>query len=378
MQNFELYNPTHVYFGKDVTDKLHSIIKPFGKKVLVVYGKNSIKQNGIYQQIMLQLEKAGVEVVEYSGIKSNPIIEDVDAAAELGKKHKVDMIVAVGGGSVIDSAKIISVAIPVNHTAWNFFNGTAKPKAAIPLIAVLTLAATGTEMNPYAVVQNHATNQKASFGSSLTYPAYSFLDPQFTLSVPANYTAYGIVDLIAHCLEAYFGKGEASLSDKFTLSIIKEALEYGPKLMQNLNSYELRYKIMYAATCALNGTTVKGKISGDWGVHGLGHVLSLLYDIPHGASLSIMYPAWMKLQLNKIPERFEVLSRELFNSNDAISAISGFTVFFKSLHCPITLKEANVAYKYEEIMQILIQNRVSGANFAMKESDYEFILKDIC
>lgn len=378
MQNFELYNPTHVYFGKDVTDRLYSIIKSFGKNVLLVYGKNSIKQNGIYQRIIAQLEKAEMNVAEYYGIKSNPIIEDVDAAAELGRKHKADVIVAVGGGSVIDSAKIISVAIPVEHPAWNFFNGTAKPKSAIPVIAILTLAATGTEMNPYAVVQNHATNQKTSFGSALTYPAYSLLDPQFTLSVPANYTAYGIVDLIAHCLEAYFGKGEATLSDKFTLSIIKEALEYGPKLMQNLNNYELRYKIMYAATCALNGTTVKGKISGDWGVHGLGHVLSLLYDIPHGATLSIMYPAWMKLQINKIPERFILLAKELFNTGDANSAITNFIAFFQNLQSPVTLKETKIAYNPNEIMQILKQNKVSGGNFAMNESDYQFILQEIC
>ncbi len=170
---------------------------------------------------------------------------------------------------------------------------------SVPLIAVLTLAATGTEMNPVAVLQNPGTREKIGFRNDAMYPTHSFLDPAYTLSVPANYTAYGIVDLVAHCLEAWFGEGDATLSDRFVLSIIKEALEYGPALMADLSNYELRARIMWAATNALNNMTMYGRVSGDWGVHALGHVLSFLYDTPHGASLSIMYPAWMKTYAEK-------------------------------------------------------------------------------
>ena len=166
---------------------------------------------------------------------------------------------------------------------------------------MLTLAATGTEMNRFAVVQNNQTKEKLGYGDPLIYPKESFLDPSYTISVPANYTSYGITDLIAHSLEAFFGEGEASLSDRFVYAIIHEALDNGPLLMKDPENYLLREKIMYAATNALNNLTFYGRKSGDWGVHSIGHVLSVLYDIPHGASLSIAYPAWLRLHQDRIP-----------------------------------------------------------------------------
>ena len=217
MENFTYYNPTALHFGKGVLDKMPGIISKYGKKLLLVYGKGSIKSNGYYDKLMQQLEEAGFQVVEYGGIKSNPLVEDVDAAAALGRSENIDVILAVGGGSVIDSAKIISIAIPVQHSAWDFYTYRAKPKTAVPLIAVLTLAATGTEMNPFAVLQNEKTGRKDGYSSELIFPKHSFLDPELTFSVPASYTAYGIADLIAHCLENYFGKGECTLSDRFIL-----------------------------------------------------------------------------------------------------------------------------------------------------------------
>ena len=166
------------------------------------------------------------------GIRSNPVIEDVEAAAALGRKNKVDVVLAVGGGSVIDSAKFTSITIPVNHPAWDFITRKAKPEKAIPLICILTLAATGSEMNPFAVISNHEAKYKDGYGSPLMYPAHSFLDPQLTLTVPLNYTAYGIADLIAHSFEAWFGPGESTLSDRFIISIVQEAIQYGPPLLE--------------------------------------------------------------------------------------------------------------------------------------------------
>ena len=297
MENFTVFNPTTLYFGKNVLNRLGFTINNYGKRVLLVYGVKSIKNNGLYEVIKQQLDSIGAEVFEYGGIRSNPVVQDVDAAAAIGREHGVDVILAVGGGSVIDSAKIISIAIPVEVSAWGFFERRMIPRTAIPLVAVLTLAATGTEMNQFAVLTNHDTENKTGYGNPLLYPKHSFLDPQLTVSVPANYTAYGIADLVAHCLEVYFGKGEeATLSDRFIFSIIREAMEYGPALMNDLSDYSLRAKIMYAATMALNGMTQYGRVSGEWGVHSIGHLLSLLYDIPHGASLTIVYPAWLRLQ----------------------------------------------------------------------------------
>lgn len=375
MENFIAYNPTKLHFGKDVMDELGSVLKKFGTRILLVYGGGSIKKNGIYEKAIDQLKSINAEVFEYSGIKPNPIIEDVDAAAELGRKNRVDVILAVGGGSVIDSAKIISITIPVNHTGWDFYSGNAKPTKAIPLISVLTLAATGTEMNPFAVIQNKATQQKLGYGHDLIYNMHSFLDPQNTYTVPRDYTAYGIADIVAHCHEAYFGEGDASLSDRLVFSIIKEAIDYGKNLLDNLDNYDLRANIMYAATMALNQSTMPGRVSGDWGVHSIGHILSLLYDTPHGASLTIVIPAWLKFHKDKIADRIVFLGKNLFGVSTADETIDAFESYFKSIDCPIRLSEiATGNESKEEILKVMNLNNVSGVNHKLNNEDHAIIL----
>lgn len=362
MENFIIENPTALHFGKGVTDKLGATIKKYGQKVLLVYGGGSIKKNGIYEKVLTQLHESGVEIVEYSGIKPNPLVEDVNTAAELGRKENVDVILAVGGGSVIDSAKIIALTIPCDDTAWRIMIKLAKPKTALPIISVLTLAATGTEMNPYAVLQNVNTHKKIGFGHNLIYPRHSFLDPEFTYSVPKDYTAYGISDLIAHALENYFGNGEATLADRFVYAVIKEAVVYGPALLDDLNNYELRAKIMYAATNALNGLTMYGRVSGDWGVHDLGHILSLLYDSPHGATLSVVYPAWLKHHKNKIGDRISEFGKAVFNTDTAYETISALESFFQLIDCPVRMQQLKIGEdKRDEIVSMMVKNKVNGA-----------------
>lgn len=377
MENFTVYNPTTLHFGKNVLGSLASTIKIYGSRVLLVYGRNSVKKSGLYEQVMNLVTKEGLTIFEYSGIKSNPLIQDVDAAAEIGRKNKVDVVLAVGGGSVIDSSKIISITIPAGHSGWDFFSGKAKASSAIPLIAILTLAATGSEMNPFAVVSNPETQQKSAYGSPLTFPKHSFLDPQLTFSVPRNYTAYGIADLIAHCLEAWFGIGEASLSDRFIISIVKEAMYYGPLLLDDLNNYDLRARIMYAATSALNGLTMQGRASGDWGVHSAGHILSLLYDVPHGASLTIVYPAWMRHYKNQLAPRISQLGSALFNEAlTADQSIDRIEAFFCSIDCPTRLSDLQIPGNLSQpILEAMIYNKVSGANMKMKEADYREIIE---
>jgi alcohol dehydrogenase YqhD (iron-dependent ADH family) len=375
MEKFVSYNPTTVHFGKNVINDLGRTLSKYGNKVLLVYGKNSIKQCSIYSDVIDQLKSVNAQIFEYSGIKSNPIIEDVDAAAEVGRKNNVDIILAVGGGSVIDSAKIISITIPVKNSGWDFYENIIKPEKAIPLICVLTLAATGTESNRFAVVQNNKSKNKDGYRSDLIYPVHAFLDPQYTFSVPKNYTAYGITDLIAHCLEAWFGAGDATLSDRFIIANIKEALEYGPLLLNNLSDYELRAKIMYAATTALNGFTMLGKKGGDWGVHSIGHVISLLYDIPHGASLSIAYPAWMRT-IKERTDKVDKLGFELFGIHNADETISRLEKFFKSIDSPIKLVEVKIHKdKKQEIYDTLVLNKAGGSNFKLTNDDYNHILE---
>lgn len=376
MENFTAYNPTTLHFGRDVLNQLGVTLNRYGKKVLLVYGQNSIKNNGLYDRIIRQLNAMDAEVYEYGGIRSNPVVEEVDEAAALGRENAVDVILAVGGGSVIDAGKIISIAIPVQVPAWDFFEHRLMPRAAVPLVAVLTLAATGTEMNPFAVLSNHEAENKSGYGSPLLFPRHSFLDPQLTTTVPRDYTAYGIADLIAHCLEAYFGKGEeATLSDRFVFSIISEAIEYGPALLDDLTNYELRAKIMFAATMAQNGMTMYGRTSGDWGVHSIGHILSLLYDIPHGASLTIVYPAWLRLQRNNLGERISLLGRNIFGTEDADITINRLEGFFRMIECPVRLSEVvSDRAMASEIYRVMVHNKVATFVHKLTQDDYQKII----
>ncbi len=378
MENFVMYNPVKLHFGTGVTDKIGKSTLEYGKKVLLVTGKGSAKKSGAYNIVISKLKEAGCEIFEYQGIKSNPEIDDVDKAATLGKQNHADVIVALGGGSVIDSAKIISLAMKYDGSAWDIVTNEYKPVDAVPIIAVLTLAATGTEMNPVAVVQDSCKQKKLGYGNVLTYPKHSFLDPHFTKTVPRDYTAYGVTDLIAHALELWFGEGDATLSDRFIVAIIKEAVKYGPDLLNDLNNYDLRARIMYAATCALNGMTSYGKKSGDWAVHDIGHCLSVVYDVPHGASLSIVYPAWLKLHKDRIHDRIQELGTALFETNTVDDTIYKIEYIFKILECPVRLKEigieiSNSAVK-EKIRKVMVLNKVNGVAHKLTENDYDTLL----
>lgn len=374
MESFIAYNPTALHFGRNVLNDLGMVINRYGKKVLLVYGRSSIKQNGLYDLIINQLNKIDAEVYEYGGIKSNPIIEDVDAASDFGRKRGVNVILAVGGGSVIDSSKVIAITIPYQVKAWDFFEHIATPQTALPVIAVLTLAATGSEMNPFAVMSNHEVEAKGSYTSPLMFPKHSFLDPQFTVSVPYDYTAYGIADLIAHCLEAYFGKGEATLADRFVFSIIKEALENGPALLKDLNNYDLRARIMFAATMALNGMTMQGRASGEWGVHSIGHILSLMYDVPHGASLTVVYPAWLKLQKHRLADKIAYLGKNVFNTKDVDLTIERLESFFRLIDCPVRLTDIVKNPDPVEIIRLMTLNKAATFVHPLNQEDYKAIV----
>ena len=376
MYNFLAFNPVKLHFGKNVVKELGSSAAVLGKKALLVYGGGSVLRNGSYKDTLDQLLTHGIDITEFNGIKPNPRVEDVMEAARIGREADVDMVVAVGGGSVIDSAKIIAICIADDSDAWEVMTGKHEPTGAKPLIAVLTLAATGTEMNAVAVLQNEETMEKIGYKNDMIYPAHSFLDPSYTQSVPANYTSYGIVDLVAHSLEAWFGKGEASLSDRFVISVIKEAQEFGPALMKDLESYELRANIMWAATNALNNTTLYGRASGDWGVHALGHVLSFLYDTPHGATLSIIYPAWMRVLKERAAGRITQLGRELFGVNTTDATIEALEAYFSSLGSPVKCQEAGIdESKREEIFKLMNRNQAEGINYKFSEKDRELLLR---
>jgi len=316
------------------------------------------------------MPNAGLEIVEYSGIKPNPVVDDVRKAIALGKEKEVNVVLALGGGSVIDSSKIISLGLVNDIDPWEFMTWQAEPEKSVPLVTVLTLAATGTEMNAAAVLQNHETGQKLGFVNPRLFPKDSFLDPSFTVTVPKDYTAYGIVDLIAHALEAFFGEGEPAVIDRITLDIIKDAMQWGQQLLDNLQNMDLRANMMLDATLALNGLTGYGKTSGDWGVHALGHELSFLYDLPHGATLSIAYPAWLRLQSERIPQRIQKLGEGLFGTTDLEETIQKLETFFSALGSPIRITETGTdTSKKEEILKQMNKNKVSGMHHALNDED---------
>lgn len=376
MENFNIYNPVKLFFGDTISESLCPVLKSYGQRILLVYGKGSVVKFGYYDQIVKLLSENGFVITEYAGIKSNPVIEDVRAAVQLGKKNRVDVVLALGGGSVIDSAKIISLGLQTDIDPWQFMTWSAKPEKATPLVAILTLAATGTEMNAAAVVQNHETGEKLGFVNELIFPKASFLNPEYTLSVPKSYTIYGIVDLIAHALEAYFGAGEPSVTDRITFSIIQDAMHWGPLLINDLQNLEYRANIMLDATLALNGITTYGKKNGDWGVHGLGHELSLLFDTPHGASLSIAYPAWLKLKKTVCAHRISKLGEALFQTTDVDQTIDKLTQFFISLGSPTSLSDIGIGEKHHQaIVQQYNKNKVSGMNHALSNEDHKILVK---
>ncbi len=373
MENFILHNPTKVFFGKGVVEKLHENIKNYGSKVLFLIGKGSVMRYGYYDIVLEQLKKSRLKYIEYKGIRPNPVIEDINYAVQMATEEKIDLIVALGGGSVIDSAKIISLAAANRKDAWEIMTKKVAVDKQIPVISILTLAGTGSEMNAAAVVQNLKQERKIGYVNSLMYPKETYLDPEFTCTVANNHTSYGIVDLVAHALEAFFADGDATLSDKFVGAIVQEAMYNAPLVLAEPKSYKYRSRIMWAATCALNGITSCGrKTSGDWAVHEIGHAISFLYDTPHGATLSIAYPAWLKFHLTKNAKRISQLGRYLFNENNisAEKTILKIETFFKSMSCPTKLTDLGfIEYDKNKILNLMIKNNVTGLNHKLEAKD---------
>ncbi len=383
MENFKYYNPTKVIFGNDVLDHLCPEITAYGTKALLIIGKNSVKTSGLYARVVSLMNICGISHFTYEGIKANPLYQDADEAVALAKAKEVDMIIAIGGGSVIDTAKAIAMGFYVNHSVWDFYlQKAAKPTQALPLFTILTLAATGTEMNSGTVLQNNETGMKLGYSAPCLFPKVSFLDPSLTLTVPPNQTAYGVSDLISHALEQFFGKGESPLSDLYTAAVIKLAVQYGVQAIENPTNYEAREQIMWLATNALNGTLKAGKNAGDWGVHDYEHTLSVLFDIAHGAGLSILYPAWLKHQQPGINSKLAFLAKEVFGVDDsdqttaATLFIAKLEQFFNRIGTPTKLNQVDILpSEKSKILGNLKSNKVNGSVYKLTELDYESILE---
>ncbi len=345
MENFEFYNPTRIIFGRGTEEKIGKILeKDEIERVLFVYGKSSIKETGLYDKIVNSLRKAKVEFIEHGGVKPNPVLSHAKEGIEKAKKHKVDAILAVGGGSVIDEGKTIAVGAKTDKDVWTFFKREKEVKKALPVYVILTLAATGSEMNGFAVITNEETKEKLSISSEAIFPRVSILNPELTFTVSAQYQAYAAVDAIAHVIEYYFtGSYCPNLQNRLIETIIKTVMETTDIILQEPKNYNARAEFMWAATLALNGLTRIGIRGGEFPNHMIAHSLGALYDIAHGASLSIVIPAWMKWYKNKNLEQFRRFSESLFSSSDVDAGIEGLKTWFKRIGCPVSLKDADIS-----------------------------------
>lgn len=350
MRNFTYYNPTKLIFGRGTVEKLRDEVPKYGKKVLLVYGGGSIKKNGLYDQVVGILNDINAEIYEVSGVEPNPRISTVRRGVDICKKEGIEFLLAVGGGSVIDCTKAIAAGSKYNGDAWDLVIKKAPVSDALPFGTILTLAATGSEMNSGSVITNWETKEKYGWGSPLVFPKFSILDPVNTFTVPKNQTIYGVVDMMAHTFEHYFHLDENTpLQDRMCESLLQTVMETAPKLLNDLENYEYRETILYCGTMALNGMVQMG-FRGDWATHNLEHAVSAVYDIPHGGGLAILFPNWMKHNLHVKPERFKQLAVRVFGVDPTgkadeqvgLAGIEKLREFWNSIGAPSRLSDYGI------------------------------------
>lgn len=299
MENFNFYAPTKMLFGRGKVAELPQEMKPFGSRVLLVYGGGSIKKNGIYDTVINLLRGEGFELFELGGVTPNPKIEAVRCGVSLAWENHVDMVLAVGGGSTVDCGKAIAAGACHEGDPWELVKDAGKIQAALPIFTVLTMSATGSEMNETAVISNLEAKEKQGVHSGYLYPRVSVLDPTYLYTLPAGQTAAGVADIMSHIFEGYFKRTEdAYVQDKFAEGILKTCIKWGPVALTEPENYSARANIMWAASMALNGLCGCGK-AGKWSCHAMGHQLGAYYDITHGVALAIVTPAWMRYILSE-------------------------------------------------------------------------------
>jgi alcohol dehydrogenase YqhD (iron-dependent ADH family) len=346
MKDFEYQCQTKLIFGKNTEEKVGEETAKHSKRILLHYGKNSIKESGLYDKVIKSLKKNNIYFVELSGVVPNPRVELVREGIELCRKEKLDFILAVGGGSVIDSAKAIAAGINYSGDVWDFFIGKAVCEKAIPIGTVLTIPAAGSETSKGTVITNGG--KKLSFSTNILRPVFSILNPELTYTLPNYQTACGVTDMFAHVVERYFtNTPHVDLTDKLCEATFRSIMLNAPLVLKNPKDYDLRAEIMWNGTIAHNGILGVGREE-DWASHRMEHELSAAYDIAHGAGLAIMIPAWMKFVSKKNPSKFVQFARNVLDiktssEEEAINeAINKVENFFKEIGMPTRLSDIKV------------------------------------
>ena len=344
MTPFSYHNPTRIEFGPDKENHIGSWLKEDGiMRVMVVYGTGSIKSNGLYDRVLQSLHEAGIEVCELGGVISNPILSKVYEGIELSREFKADAILGVGGGSVIDTAKAIAAGSLYENDVWDLYLGKAELSGALPVYTIVTLAAAASEMNGNSVITNESTKQKYSIGSKLLNPRLSIVNPHLMMSVSKEYLVYSASDIIAHAIETYFtATDHPHFQSRLVESIVKSVIELTDRLIEHPEDYHARAEFAWVSSQALNGLTTSGTGGGSWPNHMIEHALSALFNIPHGAGLSIIVPAWMSWYKDKNKPQFERFAQEVFGKNTAEEGITMLKRWYGSIGTPITLAQAHI------------------------------------
>lgn len=343
MINFEFYNPTKLIFGKGQVKQLHTLV-PENSKILLTYGGGSIKKNGIYDEVLRELN--GYEVIPFGGIEPNPDCSTIDQAIALGKKEQVDFVLAVGGGSVVDASKVIATGILSELSSWELVLD-GRFTGSLPLGVVLTVPATGSEMNRGSVISNRETEEKFSYYSQ--HPKFSILDPTYTYTLSEHQVACGIADIFMHTLEQYLTfAGQSGVMDRMAEGILLNLLDFAPKRMKEPKDYDVACEYMLSATIALNGMLSMG-VEEDWLTHKIGHEVTALTGTTHGASLMMILPSLMYVLREPKRSKLLQLGKRVYGINNGTdeeiidSTITRTVEFIHSLGLSASLKEANIA-----------------------------------
>ena len=383
MVNFDYMTPTRLIFGKDSIEKLPEVMKQFGPKILLTYGGGSIKKMGLYDKVKELL--AGCDIVELSGIQPNPKYDpSVLEGVRLCKENNVDVILAVGGGSVLDCSKAIAAGAKYDGDPWDLISYKVKAQAALPIVDIITLAATGSEYDPGGVISRTETNDKIGYIDPLLYPAVSILDPTYTFTVSKKQTAAGCADAMNHIMEQYFCEDSSLLADGFMEAGLKSQMVNTRKCLENPEDYTARAEMMLACTYGCNGIYSLGSSPSGWPCHGIEHALSAYYDITHGEGLAIITPRWMKHILNKrtLP-RFVKYGVNVFGIDAnlpemeiAEKAIEATYKFFESINIPMHLKDVGIDESRigEMAHHIAVNEGLENAWVSLTEMDITEIL----
>lgn len=386
MQNFRFMSPTDFIFGKDSELSVGAEVRKYGNKVLFHYGGGHIRKNGLYDRIINSMEQSGIEYIELGGVKANPDVELVRQGIEICRKEKVDFILAAGGGSVIDSAKAIAMGVFYEKDVWDYFTGDAEIRKALQVGVILTIPATGSEASNTSVLTNSAEGHlKRAVSSDLLKPVFAVMNPELTYSLPAYQTAAGGVDIMSHVLERYFTlEPDCGFTDRLCEATLRTVIQSLPKVLKNPEDYAARAEIMWAGTIAHNGILGVGR-SEDWGSHMLGHEISALYDLTHGATLSIVIPQWMKYVYKTDITRFVKYAVNVWNVEEdfydqeqtALEGIRRTKEFFSSVGMPVSLKEAEISgERIEEMAEKCTKYGAVGGFKKLEKQDCINIYQD--